>query len=436
MVSAEQHTTMDMSFEHHLQTFPSGLRLVTVPMPAAKTATVLVLVKCGSKYETRELSGVSHFLEHLMFKGTQKRPGYLDISRELDGIGASYNAFTSKEVTGYFARAAATKFDVISDVIFDIFLNSKLEQGAMDIERGPIIEELKMRRDDPQSHISRLFEELLYGDQPAGWEVGGTIETINAMQAPQLRSWFDTHYVAKNTVIAVAGNVDPKAVVASVERAFAGIRQAPQSEKPAVTERQTAPAVKVFPKDVEQLYVSLGVRAFGLHDERRYAMGLLASIMGGGMSSRLFDEVREKRGLAYYVWAAPSLYTDSGYFEVGVGLNQSKAAEGISVVLAELAKVAADGVTDAELQRVKDRAEGRTAFSMESTQGTADDYGGPILFYDRVITPDEELSRIKAVTREDIRKVAGDIFRNDRLNLAVIGPGVTEGQYGDILRFT
>lgn len=427
---------MKSSFQHHLQTYPSGLRLVTVPMPAAKTATVLVLVRCGSKYEPKKLSGVSHFLEHMMFKGTKKRPGYLDISRELDGIGASYNAFTSKEVTGYYARAAASKYGVISDVVFDIFLNSKLEQPAMEIERGPIIEELKMRRDDPQQHIGRLFEELLYGDQPAGWEVGGTVETITAMQAPDLRQWFDTHYVAGNTVIAVAGPVTPEQVQESVRRAFGGIRSAPRAEKPAVKEAQKAPAVKSFARDVEQLYVTLGVRAFGLHDDRRYALGLLAGIMGGGMSSRLFEEVREKRGLAYYIYASPTFYTDSGYFEVGVGLNREKASEGIAVVLRELAKAADDGVTAEELRRVKDRAEGRMAFSAESTQGTADDYGGPVMFYDRIITPEEELARILAVTREDIRSVAADVFRNERLNLAVIGPGVTQGQYGDILRFS
>lgn len=426
---------MDHGFPHQLHTFPSGLRLVTVPMPAATTATVLVLVKCGSKYEPRELGGISHFLEHMMFKGTSRRPGYLDISRELDGIGASYNAFTSKEVTGYYAKAAASKLDTIMDVVFDIFLNSKLEQGAMEIERGPIIEELRMRRDDPQQHIGRLFEELLYGDQPAGWEVGGTEETVRGMSASQLRQWFDTHYVAANTVIAVAGSIDPEQVRAKVEAAFAHIRQAERAEKLPVLQAQTAPAVKVVSKDVEQLYVSLGVRAYDVFDERRYAAGLLAQIMGGGMSSRLFDEVREKRGLAYYVWAGNTNYTDSGYFEIGAGLNQAKAKEGISVILAELAKTAVDGVTPEELTRVKDQAEGRLAFTLESTSGVADDFGGSVLFFDHVITPQEELAKIRAVTHDDIRAVAADIFRDDRLNLAVIGKSVDPEEFRPVLHF-
>jgi predicted Zn-dependent peptidase len=404
-------------------------------MPAAKTAAVLVLVKCGSTYETRELSGISHFLEHMMFKGTERRPGYLDISRELDGIGASYNAFTSKEVTGYYAKAAATKIDTIMDVVFDIFLNSKLEQGAMEIERGPIIEELRMRRDDPQQHIGRLFEELLYGDQPAGWEIGGTDETVKAMQAPDLRQWFDTHYVAANTIIAVAGGIDPEKVKAKVEQACGHIRQAERAHKLAVVETQKVPGVISASKDVEQLYVNLGVRAYDMFDDRRYPTALMAQILGGGMSSRLFDEVREKRGLAYYIWATNTTYTDAGYFEIGAGLNRTKAQDGIKVILGELAKVMADGVTEEELKRVKDQAEGRMAFTLESTSGVADDYGGAVLFYDKVITPEEELAKIQAVTLDDIKKVAGDIFKNDRLNLAVIGPSVTDDEFRESLKF-
>jgi predicted Zn-dependent peptidase len=427
---------MEKGFEYQLHTFPSGLRLVTVPMASAKTATVLVLVSTGSKYETKELGGISHFLEHMMFKGTERRPGYLDISRELDGIGASYNAFTSKEVTGYYAKAAASKLDTIMDVVFDIFLNSKLSQDAMEIERGPIIEELRMRRDDPQQHIGRVFEELMYGDQPAGWEVGGSIETIQAMKAPDLRRYFDAHYVAANTVIAVAGGIDAEHVKATVEKAFSGIRQAEKSTKLAVIEQQSAPAVRVVSKDVEQLYVQLGVRAYDMFDERRYPLALMANILGGGMSSRLFDEVRSKRGLAYYVYAGNSQYTDSGYFEVGAGLNQAKGQEGIQVILQELAKVAHDGVTADELQRTKDQAEGRMAFMLESTNGVSDDYGGSVLFHGRVLTPEEELAKIQAVTGDDIRAVAQDIFRNDRLNLAVIGPNIKEEDFSSVITFS
>lgn len=427
---------MEKNSRYQLHTFPSGLRLVTMPMPSATTATVLVLVQCGSRYETRELSGVSHFLEHMMFKGTKRRPGYLDISRELDGIGASYNAFTGKEVTGYYAKAAVAKTDTIMDVVFDIFLNSKLDQGAMEIERGPIIEELRARRDDPQQHIWRLFEELFYGDQPAGWEIGGTEATISAMSAPDLRGWFDTHYVAANTVIAVAGAIDPEHIAQKVAEAFAGIRQAEKTGKLAVVEAQKTPGLVAFSKDVEQLYVNVGVRGYHMFDDRRYPAALMAQILGGGMSSRLCDEVREKRGLAYFIGASNATYTDCGYFAVNAGLNKAKAQEGIKVILAEMAKVAASGVTAEELARVKDQAEGHMAFALESTGGTADDYGSSLLFYDRVITPEEELEKIRAVSCEDIRAVAAELFSDSRLNMAVIGPAVNGDSFRDVLTFT
>ncbi len=427
---------MEQGFTHQLHEFPSGLRLVTVPMPSAKTATVFVLVSCGSKYEARELLGVSHFLEHMMFRGTEQRPDKSKIAGVLDGIGASYNAFTGKEVTGYYVKAAATKLDIIMDVVFDIFLNSKLAPDAMEIERGPILEELKMRRDDPQQHIGELLEQLLYGDQPAGWEIGGTPETIANMKAADLRQWFDKHYVAKNTVIAVAGGIDPEQVKAKVELVFAGIRQASKSEKPATVEAQTKPAIVTFPKDVEQMYVQLAVRTFDMYDDRRYALALLTQILGGDMSSRLWDEIREKRGLAYYIYAGNSLSTDSGFFQVSAGLNQAKASEGIKVILAELAKVVAEGVTEEELQRTKDQAEGRMAFMLESTNGTADDYGGSLLFHGRILSPDDELAKMKAVTREQIQAVAKDIFHDDRLNLAVIGPAVTADAFREALTFS
>jgi len=426
---------MTNQITHQFHTLQSGLRLITIPMPVAHTATVLVLVGCGSVCESRELSGVSHFLEHMMFKGTTKRPGYSDINRELESIGARSNAFTGKEETGYYATAASAKFNIISDVIYDIFLNSKLEQGAMEIERGPIIEEIRMRRDDPQSHIWRVFEGLLYGDQPAGREIGGTEETVKAMQSQDLRKWFDTHYVAENTVIAVAGNVDADQVFKQAEEMFAHIRQAPTTALPPTVQDQKSPAVKTEIKDVEQLYVKLGVRGYSRFDDRRYALSLLANILGGGMSSRLFEEVREKRGLAYSIYANDQFYNDAGYFVVSAGLNQPRASEGIKVILDELMKVATSGVTQEELKRAKDCAEGSLAFMLESSMGLAESYGAGLLSYGKIVTPSDELEKIKAVTAEQIQAVAQDIFKESQLNLAAIGPKVTNEQFESILKF-
>ncbi|HXV26744.1 MAG TPA: pitrilysin family protein [Candidatus Paceibacterota bacterium] len=409
-------------FLHEVHTFPSGLRLLTVPMPAAKTATVFVQVSAGSTYETERTSGVAHFLEHMMFKGTERRPGYLDISQELDRLGASYNAFTSKEWTGYYAKVAAAKLDVAMDVVCDIFLNSKLEQGAMDIERGPIIEELRMREDDPRQNIGYLFEKLLWGDQPAGWEIGGTPDTIRAMKRQDLLDYFDSHYIAENTVVTVAGNIDPAYVRERIGKHLAHIRNGERAHREPTKDVQTEPALLVHPKDVEQAYVQLGVRAFDRHDDRRYALALMAAILGGGMSSRLFDEIREKRGLAYYVYASNTLYSDTGYFEVGVGANRDKADDAVKAILEELAKVREHGVTEEELARVKDRAEGGMALALEHSDGVAESYSESLLFHGQVLTPEEELAKVKAVTTGHIRKVAEDIFRPERLNLAVTGP--------------
>lgn len=413
---------MEKGFNYQVHTYPSGLRLVTVPMPSAKTASVFVQVSAGSTYETKRTSGVAHFLEHMMFKGTKRRPGYLDISRELDRLGASYNAYTTKEWTGYYAKVAKEKLDIAMDVVTDIFLNSTLEQGAMDIERGPIIEELRMREDDPRQHLAYLSENLLWGDQPQGWEIGGTPETIKHMKREDLTAYFNSHYIAANTVVGIAGDIDPEYVKEKIGEHVANIRQGERAHKLETVEEQTEPALLVYPKEVEQAYVQLSARAFGRHDERRYPLALMASILGGGMSSRLFDEIREKRGLAYYTYASNTLYSDAGYFEVGVGANRDKADDAVKVVLEELAKVRDNGVTEDELARVKDRAEGGMALALENSEGVAETYSESLLFYGKVLTPEEELKKIKEVTVDEIKQVAVDLFKPERLNLAVVGP--------------
>lgn len=413
---------MDTNSSHHLHTFDSGLRLVTVPMQGTKTVTVFVLVGTGSKYETKDINGISHFLEHMMFKGTTKRPGYLDISRELESIGASFNAFTSKEYTGYYAKASSSKADVIMDVIFDIFLNSTLEEAAIQTERHVVVEEIAMYNDNPQYLVGRDFETLLYADQPAGWEVAGEKETILGLKREQFVGYFKTHYVAGNTVVAVAGDINEEEIQKKVAKAFEHIRTAPKFEKQKVIETQTAPALHVFFKDTDQAHLVLGFRSHDMFDEWRYAMDVLADILGGGLSSRLFDEVREKRGLAYYVSAGQDSYTDSGYFAVSAGVNIGKVPEAISAILAELKKVAEKGVTEVELTQAKNKAEGRTAMALEKSDFIANTSASSLLFRNVLLTAEEELAKIKAVTLEDVAEVAKDVFQESKLNLAIVGP--------------
>ncbi len=422
-------------FNHKLYNLDSGLRLVVVPMESTKTATVLVMVSTGSKYETKEINGISHFLEHMMFKGTEKRPGKLDIAMELDGIGAEYNAFTGKESTGYYAKASVKKIDIVMDVIFDIFLNSKLDEKEINIERGVIIEELNMYRDMPQRYVGDLFERLIYGDQPAGWDIGGEKETILKLQREEFVNYFNTHYIAPRTVVAIAGNIDPEEIKSKVETYFQNIRQGEGFDKSAVVEKQDEPQVLLHNKKTDQTHFILGVRAYDKFNEKKYPLGIMSLILGGGMSSRLFSEIRDKRGLAYYIGAGSETYTDSGFFMVKAGVNNQKTKEAVEVVAAELKKVKKDGITPQELQRAKDQIEGSLALGLEHSDAVAETYAESLIFHNKVLTPEEELDKMKRVTLDQVLEVAEEIFQDNKLNLSLIGPFENEDEFKKILKF-
>lgn len=426
---------MEKMFNHKLYNLNSGLRLVVIPMESTKTATVLVMVGTGSKYETKDINGVSHFLEHMMFKGTEKRPGKLDIATELDGIGAEYNAFTSKEYTGYYAKASIKKIDTIMDVIFDIFLNSKLDGEEIDIERGVIIEELNMYRDMPQRYVGDLFEQLLYGDQPAGWDIGGDKETILKLKREEFINYFNTHYIAPKTVVAIAGNVNSEEIRNKTETYFKNIRNGEKFDKPAVIEEQDEPKILLHNKKTDQTHFILGVRAYHKFNEKKYPLDILSVILGGGMSSRLFSEVRDKRGLAYYIGAGGESYTDSGFFMVKAGVNNQKTAEALKVIMEELRKVKREGITSEELKRAKDQIEGSMALGLEHSDAVADTYAESLIFHNEILTPEGELDKIKKVTLEQVLKVASEIFDDKKLNLSLIGPFEDENEFKQILKF-
>ena len=425
---------MENTFNHKLYNLDSGLRLVVIPMESTRTATVLVMVGTGSKYETKKINGISHFLEHMMFKGTEKRPNKLDISRALDGIGAEYNAFTGKEYTGYYAKASVKKIDTLMDVIFDIFLNSKLDEKEINTERGVIIEELNMYRDIPQRYVSDLFERLLYGDQPAGWDIGGDKETILNLKRDEFLNYFNTHYVASKTVVAIAGNVDPEEIKSKVEGHFKNIRQGKEFGKPAVAEKQDEPRILLHNKKTDQTNFILGVRSYDKFNDKKYPLGIMSVVLGGGMSSRLFSEVRDKRGLAYDIHAGGETYTDSGFFIVKAGVNNQKVGEALEVIMEELRKVKKDGITPQELQRAKDQIEGSMALGLEHSDAVAETYAESLIFHNKVLTPEEELDKMKKVTLEDVLEVASEIFDDKKLNLSLIGPFEKEDEFKEILK--
>lgn len=411
-----------MHNHYNLHTYPNGLRLITVPMEHTKAATVLVMVGTGSRYETKDISGISHFLEHMMFKGTGKRPGYLDISQELDSIGAEYNAFTSKEYTGYYAKAGLENFDLILDVVSDIFLNSKFDLEEIEKERGVIIQEINMDFDNPMRHIGDVYEELLYGDQPLGWDTAGTKETILAMKPEKIREYFSTHYFAKNTVVAVAGNIDPVKVREQVDRYFSKMRQRDLLKPSPAVIKQNKPGLKIFNKKTDQAHIILGARGYDAFNPKKEALGLMAVILGGGMSSRLFVEVREKRGLAYYVRASSDSYMDAGDFSVSAGLEKTKLHSALEVILEEFKKFKKEKVSEKELQKAKDHVKGGMAISFEASDDLASFYATQELLKREILTPEEKFEKLNRITAEDIQEAANDIFKDDKLNLAIIGP--------------
>lgn len=400
----------------------SGLRVLTVPMAGANSVTVLLLVGTGSKYETREISGISHFLEHMFFKGTQKRPNTLAISEVLDKIGGQYNAFTSKEVTGYWAKVDKKHSDVALDWISDIFLNSKFDAEELEREKGVVTEELNMYLDMPQSHVGELFEQLLYGDTPAGWQIIGTKETISAYTREKLIEYYHSHYSNDNTVLCVAGDINPEEVQKKLADLFADIQVRPALGKVAVEEKQEAPGALIHYKKTDQTHFCLGVRAYNMYDERRFALQLIAVMLGGNMSSRLFISVRERNGLGYYIHTSVDTSTDTGYLVTQAGIKNDSLEKAITLVLKEYQDLRDNNISEEELQKAKDFVRGSTSLSLDATDAQASFYATQEVMNQTLLTPEEKLAMIDKVTVEDIKNVANDIFKNEKLNLSVIGP--------------
>jgi predicted Zn-dependent peptidase len=403
-------------------TFPNGLRLITVPMEHTESVTVLVLVATGSRYETKEINGISHFLEHMMFKGTTNRPKVTDIGLELDSIGAEYNAFTSKEYTGYYIKCAAEKIDLALDVISDIFQNSKFDAAEIEKEKGVIIEEINMYQDTPARYVGDIFEELLYGDQPLGWHVTGPKEVVKRLTRDDFLEYFRTHYFDKNTVISVAGNIEPTQAKAKVEKYFANIRDNKLLKPLPVVEKQDKPQFKILSKKTDQTHFVLGFRAFNYFSEKEPILGVISLVLSAGFSSRLWSEFRDKRGLSYYVRAANSAYADTGYFEISAGVDNNRLIEALQVALSECRKLIEEPITESELKKVKDYAQGKLAIGLETSDELASFYADQELLKREILTPEERLAKIIRVTSEDIQAVAREIFVPEKLNLAIIGP--------------
>lgn len=417
---------------HKVKTLNNKLRLITVPVQGTKTATILVLVGTGARFETKENNGISHFLEHMVFKGTEKRPNTLAISSVLDGIGGEFNAFTTKENTGFYAKVDAAKIEVAIDVISDMLLNSKFEPEEIEREKGTIIEEINMYEDTPMYHVEDLLEQCLYGDQPMGWEVLGPKDVIRKITRDDFINYLHSQYGTQNMVVCVAGKIDKK-IEKLIEKYFSAFKRSKFKNRLPVVEKQNKPSSVIGYKKTDQTHISLGVRGYKMCHKNEYAVKVMSILLGGSLSSRITINLRERRGLAYYVRTGNEFYTDTGYLTTQAGVPVDKIEEAIKIILEEYGRLKNELVGEEELQRVKDLINGRVAIQLESSDANANWYAKQLLLQKKIVTPDEYLGRINKVSAKDLMRVAKDIFTNERLNFAAIGPYEDKGRFDKLL---
>ena len=408
--------------QFHKKILPNGLRLITVPMKESLTVTVMVLVEAGSKYEQKKISGISHFLEHMCFKGTLKREKAIDIVKELDGIGSQYNAFTSQEMTGYYAKSDQRHFKKILDVVSDIYLHSTLPKAEIEKEKGVIIEEIRMYEDLPPRHISEVLMECLYGEQPAGFDVAGTEETVKAITQSALFAYRSKHYVSGATAVVVAGNVDERVVEKEVARAFVAMHDGKKHGKTSVKEQQKRPEIAIEFKKTDQVHLAFGIRTFDLYHEDGTAMRLLSAILGGGMSSRLFQKMRDDLGICYYIGASHQSYSDHGFLEITAGVPAARLSEAIRAILHEVRRLKSESVDKDELLRVKEYLIGNLYLGLESSDSLAEFYGYQEIMRKPLLRPSEIAAKVRAVNTSYLSRIAEAYLVNEHLNLALIGP--------------
>jgi predicted Zn-dependent peptidase len=423
---------MSKPFQKHV--FKNGLRLVTVPMKNTKAVTVLVLVGTGSKYETKEINGISHFLEHMFFKGTKKRPSTLELIKSLDSVGGNYNAFTGQERTGYWAKVDKKHLDIALDWVSDIYLNSKIGQKEIDIEKGTIIEEINMFLDNPKRHVIDLWDNLLYGDQPSGWSVAGKKEVVAKLKRKQFIDYLKNHYSSKNTVVVVAGNVNEKVLKNKVQKSFKTINMKKPKDRQKVVEKQTEPKNLIHYKKTDQTHLCLGVRGYNLFHKDRYALVVLRALLGGGMSSPMWLSVRERQGIAYYIGVHVDKNLDSGFLLTQAGVNNNKVEKAIKTIIEEYKKIRDKKTSSQQLKKAKEYIKGKMILNIESSDDWVGFYGMQELFENKILTLDEKLAKIERVTANDIQRVAKDIFRPEKLNLALIGPFKDKKRFEKLLK--
>ena len=403
------------------ETLPNGLRVLTAPMPQAQSVSCFLMLAAGSRYETRETSGIAHFAEHMFFKGTPRRPTARDIAGEVDAIGGEFNAFTSKEYTGYYVKCAAEHRDVALDVIVDMIRHSKFDSAEIDREKGVIVEEMNMYFDTPRDFIDGVYEELVYGDHPLGWDIIGRKETVRGATRETFLDYLAQWYKPSRMVLGVGGRIGDD-LADRVQQLLGDLEDGPTGSPAPALASPNGARVKVHTKQSDQAHICLGVRSRPIVDPDRYVLMVLSTVLGGGMSSRLFTEVRERRGLAYYIFATNHSYTDAGSLYAQAGVDIERIDDAVGTIATELKKIAADAVPADELLKAKSFAKGRFVLQIESPHGLIMFGLRREVLEGRVSEPEDVLAGIEAVTADDVQRVAQQLIEDRALRLAVIGP--------------
>lgn len=419
-----------------IHTLGNGLKVILVDTKAFPSITSLLLVGAGSRYENEKNNGIAHFFEHMAFKGSKKYPTSMILASTIEGFGGVFNAFTSKDHTGYWIKAPVAHFETVIDVISDMILYPLLAEDEINREKGVIVEEINMYEDTPYRKVGELYEALIYANDPLGYDIAGTKQTVNSFDRQTFVDYIDDLYHPNNSVLVIAGGFESGIdYLKIVEDKFKGWANGGVGKHGLVVEKQSKPQIALKYKKTEQAHFCVGFRAYSRHDKRKYGLSVLSALLGGGMSSRLFYEVRERRGLCYYISTSRDLYEDTGNMvtQAGVTISLDKVQEALEVTLKEHKKVKDGAVTADELDRAKELIKGRMVLSLEDSATVAGMYGQSMLLDGEIKDVDAVIKEIEKVTLNDIVTIASDIFVDKGLNMAMIGPFDKNKDFEDIL---
>ena len=421
--------------DYKLTTLSNNLRVLTVPMPSLESATVTVWVKTGSRNEDKKLQGISHFLEHMAFKGSKKFPSPAAVTGFLDGLGAEYNAGTSHEWTNFYVKVRVGILEKAFEILSEVITKPILDSREIEKEKGTILEEIAMHEDTPMEKIGDVFQETIYPEHPLGWDIAGNQGSVKIIKREDFLKYRQNHYGSNNMLITVDGGISEKKVVDLAGKYFSGLGFVRKPEAKKFTKSQNKMKVKVVSKKTEQAHFILGYPAYSRTHKDRYGESVLSTILGKGMSSRLFDEIRWKRGLAYAVYTSAARFIDTGYLATYEGVDPKNCEEAIKVTLDQIYGLAEGKypIKDKEIRKAKEYIKGRTALALEDTAAVNDFFGERALFHKSIETPEEVLKKIEKVTIDEVVAVAKDIFKPQKINLAIIGPYKNEEKFAKIL---